>query len=204
MNHIHETAYVGPDVILGDNNYIGPYCYITGHTTIGSDNHFEAFCSIGSPAEHRDYFKDNTGLTSIGSGNVFREYVTVNAGTIETTAMGNDNIMLRGSHVGHDSIIYNRVNLSCNVLIGGHSVVMDGVNFGLGSVCHQFSVIGAYSMIGMNSTVTKSSRIEPGNVYVGSPVKCLRKNEVGLDRNDINPLKLREFQKLYETLVNEK
>jgi UDP-N-acetylglucosamine acyltransferase len=186
MNIIHETSTIGPNVKLGSGNYIGPYCYITGNTVIGDNNHFEAFCSIGTPAEHRDYFKNNNGRTKIGSNNIFREYTTVNAGTMQETNLENEIVMLRGSHVGHDSCISNKVNLSCNVLIGGHSILMEGCNLGLGAICHQFSVIGAYSMIGMGAIVTKTSLIEPGNVYIGCPAKFLKQNTIGLDRNNID------------------
>lgn len=40
MNYIHPTALIGPNVELGDNNYIGP------------------FCIIGYPAEHKDFWPE--------------------------------------------------------------------------------------------------------------------------------------------------
>lgn len=202
MNFIHPTAVIGEFVIIGDNNYIGPYCFITGDTVIGNNNRFEAYCSIGSPAEHRDYFNVTNGRTIIGNGNIFREFTTVNAGTKDSTVVTNNITMLRNSHVGHDSFIENSVTLSCNVLIGGHSHLMEGVNFGLGSICHQFSVIGAYSMIGMGSVTTKKSKIEPGNIYIGSPAKLLKLNIVGLERNNITQEKLSEFITRYNTLIH--
>jgi acyl-[acyl carrier protein]--UDP-N-acetylglucosamine O-acyltransferase len=63
---------------------------------------------------------------------------------------------------------------------------MEGVNMGLGSICHQFKIIGAYSMIGMGTIVTKNSKIEPGNIYIGSPSRFLKENTIGLERNNIN------------------
>ena len=200
-NYIHPTAIIGESVVLGTNNYIGPYCYITGNTVIGNGNRFEAYCSIGTAAEHRDYFKTDTGTTIIGNDNIFREFTTVNAGTKDPTIVSNNVTMLRNSHVGHDSCIEKSVTLSCNVLIGGHSLVMEGVNFGLGSICHQFSVIGAYSMIGMGSVVTKSSNITPGNIYVGSPAKLLKPNTIGLQRTNIDDIKLTELNERYNSHV---
>lgn len=198
-NIIHPTSIVDKKVVLGSNNYIGPFCYITGNTVIGDNNHFEAYCSIGTPAEHRDYFKNNNGETIIGNGNIFREFTTVNSG-IEKTHIYDNVTMLRNSHVGHDSIIENFVNLSCNVLVGGHSHLMKGCNFGLGSICHQFSVIGAFSMIGMGGIVTKNSSVLPGNVYVGSPVKFLKINNLGLERNGIEGIELEKLTKEYNIL----
>jgi len=199
-NYIHPTALVESTVELGEGNYIGPFCYITGDTKIGNNNRFEAYCSIGTPAEHRDYFLSEVGKTVIQNNNTFREFVTVNAGTEHTTVLGSDITMLRASHVGHDSVVEDRVTLSCNVLIGGHSYIMKGVNFGLGSICHQFSKIGAYSMVGMGSVVTKTSNIEPGGVYVGSPAKYLKQNAVGLSRNGIDDTILETLLDKYRTL----
>ena len=192
-NYIHPTSIVTENVKLGKNNYIGPNCYITGNTVIGNNNRFEAYCSIGTPAEHRDFFNNKDGKTIIGNNNVIREFTTINAGTKDITILEDDITMLRGSHVGHDSVVESKVNLSCNVLIGGHSYIMTGTNFGLSSICHQNSVIGAYSMIGMNSTITKKNEILPGHTYVGSPVKMLSINSVGLERNNINSSMLQKL-----------
>jgi UDP-N-acetylglucosamine acyltransferase len=127
-NFIHPTAVISDDVTLGHGNYIGPYCYITGKTVIGDNNRFEAYCSIGTPPEHRDHFTNSPFNVIIGNNNTIREFVTINAGTVRSTVLGNNIVMLRNSHIGHDSIIEDKVNLSCNLLIGGHSYIMEGAN----------------------------------------------------------------------------
>lgn len=176
-NFIHPSAIVGKNVKLGNRNYIGANCYIVGDTIIGDNNHFEAFCSVGSFPEHRAYFnnKKMQGVV-IGDNNVFREFTTINSGCIKDTIIGNNVWMLKGSHVGHDSEIMDGTTLSCNVLIGGHSLVGYDVNFGLGSICHQFSVIGSCSMIGMGTIINKKSEILPYKTYVGNPPKILGVN----------------------------
>jgi len=201
-SYIHPTAIVDSGVTLGQNNYIGPYCFITGNTQIGDNNRFEAYCSIGTPPEHRDHFKGSPFSVIIGNNCTIREYVTINSGTVRDTVLYSNVTMLRNSHIGHDSIIEDKVNLSCNVLVGGHSYVMEGVNMGLGSMCHQFSVLGAYSMIGMGGIVVKSSEIHPGEIYVGNPVKFLKENRIGLNRNKITSEKLSELVNKYFSLSN--
>jgi len=201
-SYIHPTAIIGPEVTLGENNYIGPYCYITGKTVIGDHNRFEAYCSIGTPAEHRNHFKESPFSAIIGNNCVIREFVTINSGTVRDTVLYDNITMLRNSHIGHDSIIESKVNLSCNVLIGGHSYIMEGANMGLGSMCHQFSILGAYSMIGMGGIVVKSSEIHPGEIYIGNPVKFLKENKIGLNRNGITPEKLSELVNKYFLLSN--
>jgi UDP-N-acetylglucosamine acyltransferase len=202
-NYIHSTAIIEDGVNIGIDNHIGPYCIIKSGTTIGDNNRFESHCCIGSPAEHRDYMREKTmgcGVT-IGNNNIFREYVTINRGTIRETQIGNNITMLRGSHLGHDCIVEDKVTLSCNVLIGGESYIMEGANMGLGAICHQYSILGAYSMIGMGGIVTKSSSILPGEIYVGNPVKHLKRNKIGLERNNIDIKRLTNYTEQYLELI---
>jgi len=183
-NFIHHTAIVEEGVIMGKNNYIGPFCIIKKGVGMEDNNRFEAYCSIGTNPEYKGLFHNTESKYSvdIGSNNVFREYVTINSGSSRHTKIYNNNIMLRGSHLGHDCILNNEITLSCNVLVGGHSEILDGVNMGLGSICHQFSILGGFSMIGMGGVVTKKSKILPGQIYVGNPVKHLKENTIGLTR----------------------
>jgi UDP-N-acetylglucosamine acyltransferase len=199
-NIIHPTSIIESGVQLGSNNYIGPYCLIKAGTKIGNNNRFEAYCSIGTPPEHKEYFTNCAFPVIIGDNNVFREYVTINAGTVKNTVIGSFVTMLRGSHIGHDSIIWDKVTLSCNVLIGGHSNIMEGANMGLGSICHQYTIIGPYSMIGMGGIIIKTSKILPGKVYVGIPVKEIKDNTVGLNRSNLSEEEYNKLVKLYEDI----
>lgn len=200
-NFIHPTAIIEAGACVGHNNYIGPYCVIYKNTTIGNYNRFESFCSIGSPAEHRDHFQGSNKFgVIIGNNNVFREYVTVNAGTVKNTEICDNNIMLRGSHFGHDSFMEDGVTLSCNATIGGHSYLMTGSTMALNSVCHQFSVMGSYSFVGMGGVVTKQSVIKPGEIHVGNPCRFIKLNKIGLDRNGIDGEILLEEEDRYFNL----
>ena len=175
MNFIHPTAYVDVLVKLGDNNYIGPFCHLTGELTVGDNNRFEGHCSVGTRAQHRDFWHKN-GSTKIGNNNMFREFITINAGTTTPTEIHNDIIMLRGSHVAHDCIIEDGTTLSVGAIILGHVHVMKESNCGSGCLIHQHQVIGSWSMIGMGCVVPKKTLVEPGKVWVGNPAKILRDN----------------------------
>ena len=199
-NYIHPTAIVDNTVTLGEGNYIGPFCYITGNTKIGNNNRFEGHCSIGTPAEHREYFYNTEGHLYIGDNNVFREYSSINTGAISETRIGSNIILLTGTHVSHDCVLSDKITLSHNAVLGGHSTVMEGVNLGIGAICHQYSILGAYAMVGMGSVITKTSSIKPGGVYVGSPAKYLKPNTVGLSRNGIDDTLLQVLTEEYYTL----
>jgi UDP-N-acetylglucosamine acyltransferase len=187
-NFVHPTAIIGNDVQLGEGNYIGEYCVIKGDTTIGNNNRFEAFCSIGTEPEHKSYFgKPNKGVV-IGNNNVIREYVTINAGCEIPTQLENNIIMLRGSHCGHDVIISNDCTISCNVLLGGHTFVGIGANIGLGAIVHQFSKIGSYSMIGMGAIITKKVQVQCFDMYVGNPARFIKRNKYQFDKFNLDQI----------------
>ena len=175
-NFIHPTAHVDSQVQLGYGNYIGPFCYLTGKLTVGNHNRFESHCAVGTRPEHKDYW-DEDGETIIGDNNVFREHMTIHAGSFGLTIVGDDCIMLRGAHVAHDCIIEDRVTLSCNAIMLGHVHVMQDSNCGTGCLVHQHQVVGSWSMIGMGCVVPKTKVLAPGRVWVGTPAKDLKENE---------------------------
>jgi len=156
-NEIHPTAIIYDGVQMGIGNVIGPYCI------------------IGGPAEKHGHF-NKIGRVIIGNGNNFVKQVTIDSGSNDNTLIGNRNVFLKNSHVGHDATICNDCTLSCNVCIGGHVTVEDGCNLGLGAVVHQRMSIPEGCMIGMNSTITKRTVLEPDMKYVGSPARCIGKN----------------------------
>lgn len=201
-NFIHPTAIIGANVVLGKNNYIGANCYIVGSVIIGDNNHFEAFCSVGTFPEHRSLFnsKKMKGV-EIGDDNVFREFTTINSGCYRNTFLASNIWMLRGSHVGHDAEIYDDTTLSCNVIIGGHSSIGCDVNFGIGAICHQFSVIGSGSMIGMGAIVTKTSEVKPLETHVGNPCKYLKDNTYKKDK--LSNEDILSYERFYEKQLNE-
>jgi len=200
MNDIHPSAVIEDCVKIGDNNYIGPFCYFTGGTQIGSNNRFEAFCSIGTRPEHEKFWHKDGELT-IGDNNIFRDYITINAGTKTLTSVGSDGIMLRGSHIAHDCIVEDGVTLSVLAVILGHVHVMKGSNCGSGCLIHQHQVVGSWSMIGMGCVVPKKIRLEPGQTWVGNPARRLKTNMYALEKHDVDDYELVEETARYNKLV---
>lgn len=198
---IHASSIIDPKARVGKGTYVGPFCIIGPDVTIGANCRLEGYVSIGTPAEHRDHFHDlGTPGVVIGDNCVLREHVTINRGTKRVTQLGNSVVMLRGSHIGHDALIEDNVNISCNVLVGGHAHVMRGANLGLGCMVHQFVVVGSWSMVGMGSVVTKQTPINPGNIYVGNPARHLKPNSIGIERNGVTEALLDSEVKRWESL----
>ncbi len=164
---IDSTAIIYPNVQLGENVTI------------------RAYAVVGSPAESNGHWEGPGTGVIIGDDVIISEFVTIHSGTVRPTKVGAGVKLLRGSHVGHDVEIGDCATISCNVMLGGHSEVGEGANLGLGAILHQFSKVGAYAMVGMGSVVPKKKRLVPGKIYAGNPVKFLRENNVGLERQGV-------------------
>lgn len=177
MNYIHPTAVIGPNVEMGDNNYIGP------------------FCIIGFPAEHKDFWPGGviqtdmlhievggklgaeTGKVIIGNNCKFTGLVTVDAGTTLPTVIRDGVWMLKHSHVGHDAMVKDNVVISCGAKIGGHCEIGEGTNIGLTAVIHQRVQVPPGCMIGMGTVVTKKTELKPYRKYAGVPAKDIGENK---------------------------
>tara|TARA_Y100000310_G_scaffold329543_1_gene399610 strand:+ start:1409 stop:2017 length:609 start_codon:yes stop_codon:yes gene_type:complete len=152
------------------------------HVKIGKGNKISPFVYIGGDAEH---FREETkGYIQIGNNNTIREFVNIHrpTGLSEHTTMGNDCYIMVHSHISHDCIIEDNVQLSVRVTTSGHNHIMKGANLGHGCIIHPWQIIGSYSMIGMGTVIPKKTRVEPGYIYVGNPAKKLKLNEIGLER----------------------
>jgi UDP-N-acetylglucosamine acyltransferase len=158
--------------------------------SMGTGNKIFPFVTIGLEAQH--IRAKSEGMIHIGNNNVIREYCSINMPTSETnrTEIGSNNYIMMYVNVGHDTIIEDDVTISNASQISGHCHLMRGANIGLGCKIHQYQVIGSYSMLGMGTTVPKRVDILPGKIYVGSPARYLKNNEIGLNRNGIDEEKL--------------
>jgi UDP-N-acetylglucosamine acyltransferase len=219
---IHPTALIAPDAVLapdvevgaytvigsgvtvGDRCRIGPHVVIEGPTSIGSDNQIFQFASIGAAPQDLKYKGEPTRL-EIGNRNVFRENCTINRGTTKdqlVTRIGDDNLFMCGSHVGHDSIIGSRCVFANYATLGGHVEVGDWVHLGGFAGVHQFCKIGAHAFIANNTAVTRD--VPPFVMAVGRPAEAHSVNAEGLKRRGFTPQQIRNLRLAYRTLYRSK
>lgn len=179
-NKISALAIVDPNVEMGHGNVIMEGAIIRAGVVLGNNNYVGPYCIIGDVPEKIGYFDKPAGVR-IGNGNRFTKQVTIDSGTDKPTVVWDNVIMLKNAHVGHDAEIMSKVILSCNVCVGGHTYVGTKCNFGLGAAVHQRVKVPEGIMLGMNSTITKTTMLEPFTKYVGSPARKLSINKKALE-----------------------
>ncbi len=147
---IGQYSIIGPNVEIDENVIIASHVSITGNTKIGKNNKIYPFASIGNDPQDLKYKDEKTKL-EIGNGNIIREYVTINPGTIGgggITKIGNNCLFMISSHIAHDCYIGNNVIIANNVPLGGHVHIEDDVIIGGNSAVQQFTRVGKLAMIG--------------------------------------------------------
>jgi UDP-N-acetylglucosamine acyltransferase len=170
---------------------------------MGARNRVFQFASIGEIAQDRKYGGEPT-TTTIGDDNVFREFVTVNAGTAQDrgdTAIGNGNLFLAYTHVAHDCIVGNATIFSNNAQIAGHVRIGDWVVLGAFSGVHQFCRVGAHAMLATYAVVLQD--VPPYVMVQGYPAKPRGINTEGLRRRGFTADDILAIRRAYKTLYRE-
>jgi len=201
---VHSCAEVGPysiideHVTLGDDCVLGPHVHLTGHTTIGNGNRFHAGCIIGDAPQDVKYDGEPTRLI-IGERNIFREHVTIHRSNTldEKTRIGSENMFMANSHVGHNSIVGNKVILANGALVGGHAMIGDGAFLSGNAVVHQFCRVGSMAM--MQGCAGVSLDLPPFTIVRGINGMC-GLNSVGLKRAGFAAEDRRELKKAYRAI----
>lgn len=200
-NEIAPTAIIGPNVVLGEGNFIGAYAVIEANTTIGDRNWIGPHTVIGTPAEYpsrgplRSADIRSLGPIRMGNDNTLREFTVVQAPVSNATTIGNGTYVMEKSHIAHDNILEDRVVISSGVILGGHAWIGEAANIGLGTITHQRISIGALAMLGMGSVVTKN--IPPGAMAYGSPARVRGANDVGLRRWGLTDDSVQDIARFY-------
>jgi UDP-N-acetylglucosamine acyltransferase len=219
-NKIHATAIVDPSVRLADEVEIGPYCiigagvavgsrtrfmahvFVEGVTTIGEDNVFFPYSTVGVASQDKKYHGEQCAL-EIGDRNTVREFVSIHRGTLGgggVTRIGSDNWIMTQVHIAHDAQIGNQTILSHAATIGGHVTIGDWAVMSGGSAVHQFCRIGKHAIVGGYSVITQD--VLPYSTSV-SPRdnKVFGANAVGLERRGYSTAIIESLQKSFRLLT---
>lgn len=203
---IDSSVVIGPYTVIGPNvridagSEIGPHCMVDGLTSIGRDNRFYRFCSIGGMPQDKKYKGEPTRL-EIGDRNMVREFTTFNTGTMQdggVTTLGNDNWIMAYVHIAHDCHVGSNTILANSVQLGGHVTVGDWAILGGLTGVHQFCTIGAHSMTGGNSSLMQDT--PPFVLAAGNPCRPVGVNVEGLKRRGFSPAVISSLRDAYKAI----
>ena len=196
---IGPWSVIGENVEIGKNTEIGSNVVIDRWTTIGENNKISPGAVIGTAPQDKKYDGAYT-YVKIGSGNIIREYVTINRAT-ETdtgTVVGDNNFFMAYTHVAHNCNIGNGVTMVNFSGLSGHSVLEDEcVLAGMVGI-HQGARVGKFAMVGGLSKVVKD--IPPFARADGHPTRIYGLNTIGLTRNNISASVIEKLKKAYKIL----
>ena len=218
--NIHPTAFIAPDVTLGDNITVGPFAVIeTGaeigadcqvgahavvhsHVKMGAGNILHPHAVLGGLPQDTSFKAETVSWLIIGDNNVFREGFTAHRASKENseTLIGSGCYFMNNSHVAHDCIIGNNTIFANNVAIGGHVEVGNNVFMGGAVVAHQFCRIGSYAIV--QGTTGLNMDVIPFMLIGGRPARHYKLNTVGLRRAGITGDRYKVLSAAFRLLKN--
>lgn len=193
-------SIIGPGVVVGAGTWIGPHAVINGPTTLGRDCKVFQFASVGDAPQDKKYRGEPTRL-EVGDRNVFREFCTINRGTVGghgVTRIGDDNLFMAYSHVAHDCVVGSKCVMSNCTALAGHVELGDWVILSGYAAVHQFCKIGAHAFLANNAAVTRD--VPPYLMVAGSPAEPKGINSEGLKRRGFDAGQIAHLKNAYRVL----
>ena len=215
--NIHPTAIISPEAQLGVDVTVKPYTIIEHNTQIGDGAEIGAYVVIregtiigantavhtgtvlGEPPQDMKYQGEPSYLI-IGDNNHIREFVTMHraSGEEQSTRIGNHNLLMAYSHIGHNVVIGDDILIANYVGVSGHCIIEDYVNIGGLAGIHQYVTIGTTAMVGGASKVVRD--VPPYTITEGNPAQPRALNVVGLRRQDLSEEQMTALKRAYRLL----
>ena len=178
---IYENTIIGDNNIILENNILG--CL---------------------PVEANiEYNKMKCNGLIIGNNNFFHISNKISSGFYHKTIIKNNNKFLSDVYISHDNIIHNNITFYPRVFSAGLVKYFNYSNIGACACIHQHCKIGSYSMIGMNSTITKN--VMPFFICINNKYTRLNKHVIpknlNIDKYNTKLLKIISYIK--DTLIDE-
>ena len=190
---IHNSAYIHPEAIIGENVHIGAFCYI-GKCSIGANTiilnnvTIEDEVSIGENV----YIKNGARIGQTGFGFVKNEMgewekfpqignviiednveiganTCIDRGALSTTTIGYGTKIDNLVHIAHNVCIGKNCIIICNISIAGSCIIEDDVWIGPSSTINNGLKIGSNSFISMCSVVIHN--VPPNSDIIGYPAE---------------------------------
>ncbi|MFK7930622.1 MAG: acyl-ACP--UDP-N-acetylglucosamine O-acyltransferase [Myxococcota bacterium] len=180
-------SVVGAGVQLGDGVVVGPHCVIEGETQIGAGTRLHAHACVGGPPQDRGHDGSVT-RTEVGEGCVFREFVTVHAGSSQgagTTRVGAGTWLMSGAHVAHDCQVGAGVTVASGATLAAAVTVGDQATIGSLAGLHPHVRIGRLALVGAGALCAQD--VPPFTLAQGDRARLFGLNITALRQQPMNP-----------------
>jgi UDP-N-acetylglucosamine acyltransferase len=197
---------VGPFAVIEAGAVVGPGSEIHAHAVVraaarlGARNVVHPFAVIGGAPQDRRHAGEPTTVV-IGDHNVFREHVTVHAGTTHgggVTRIGSGGLFMAGVHVAHDATVGDGNTLANGTLLGGH------VTLGTGIVTGGLVAIAPFVRVGDRAFLAGGAMVErdvpPFVIAAGDRARVRALNRVGLERAGVPTASVSALDRAFKLL----
>ena len=198
---IGAYSIIGPNIIIGKDNSIGSNVVLDGHTTIGDGNSIYQFTSLGTPPQDLKYSGEPSQVI-LGNNNTIREYVTIQIGTTGggmKTVIGDQNLLMVSSHIGHDSSVGSFNVIANSVAIAGHVKIQNYVVLGGLAAVHQFCTVGEGSLIAGGAIIVQD--VPQYAIAQGDRAKIVGINSIGLKRRGVIASEIMLIKSFYREVL---
>jgi UDP-N-acetylglucosamine acyltransferase len=194
-------AIVGEHAELGDGCIIHPRASVIGRTKLGKDVEIFPNSVVGGAPQILGFKDDGTSRTVVGDRSIIREHTTIHAGSPAhggLTELGDDCLLMVGSHIAHDCHFGNKCVLANNVQVGGHVSVADQVWMGGQAAIHQFCRIGPHAFVGGGAIVVAD--VIPYGSVIGNHAHLAGLNIIGMKRRGFSRKSIHDLRAAYRML----
>jgi UDP-N-acetylglucosamine acyltransferase len=166
---IFPFVYIEDDVVIGDNCIIFPFVSILNGTRMGSHNKVHQGSVLAALPQDFNFCGEKSELI-IGNNNIIRENVVINRATHSgcQTIIGNDNFLMEGTHISHDTKIADRCVFGYGTKIAGDCEIGNGAIFSSSVIENAKTRVGEGAMIQAGTTFSKD--VPPYIIAGGKPV----------------------------------
>lgn len=202
---IDAYAVVGDEVELGDGCVLQHHAVVHGPSQLGRENRVYSFAVVGGDPQDLTY-KGERVFLEVGDANEFREFCTVNRGTIKgggTTRLGSHNLVMSYAHIGHDCQVGSYTIFVNGATLAGHVTVEDYATVGNFSPVHQFCRVGCHAYIGAHTVITQDV-LPFSKVVSPRETRCYGANTLGLERNGFSAERIQPIEQAYRLLLRSK
>lgn len=205
---IHPSVEVGPFSVIEQGAIVGQGCKLAGRVTVKAETIVGRDCQImegaviGGLPQHLNQ-PEHPGRVIVGERCVLRENVTIHRAMKADgqTRVGNDCLLMAGSHVAHDCCVGSRVILTNNVMLGGHVHVGERAVLGGGAAVHQGCRVGRLAMIGGCTKVVQD--VPPFVLADGASAMIVGLNRIGLKRSGMSDGEIRQLKVAYRLIYRQ-